>query len=154
MATAQAATDTWKGTFPMGNLLDECDRTGDRRRRLGRIGDSARRSARLEGGIGTPGEGRGVDYRTDTVGCNERDDRKRGGPAVRPGERSERDTLETQCRVLRGCAGRVAFRPEVLEHMQPGRRLRDDERDQGQEGDQRFAGQDQGSCLSRLSYLE
>jgi hypothetical protein len=75
MATAQAATDTWKGTFPMGNLLDECDRTGDRRRSLGRIGDSARRSARLEGGIGTPGEARGVDCCKDAVGCDEHDDR-------------------------------------------------------------------------------
>jgi hypothetical protein len=46
--------------------------------------------------------------------------------------------------VLPGYAGRIAFRPEVLEHMQPGRRLRDEERDQGQEGDQRSAGQDQG----------
>jgi hypothetical protein len=46
--------------------------------------------------------------------------------------------------VLSGCAGRIAFRPEVLEHMQPGGRLRDDERDQGQECDQRSAGQNQG----------
>ena len=63
---------------------------------------------------------------------------------MRPGNRSERGALETEREVLPWCAGRIAFRPEVLEHMQPGRRLRDDERDQGQEGDQRSAGQDQG----------
>ena len=63
---------------------------------------------------------------------------------MRPGNRSERGALETKRWVLPGYAGRIAFRPEVLEHMQPGRRLRYDERDQGQEGDQRSAGQDQG----------
>ena len=63
---------------------------------------------------------------------------------MRPGKRGERGALETERRVLPWRAGRIAFRPEVLEHMQPGRRLRDDERDQGQENDQRSAGQDQG----------
>ncbi len=73
---------------------------------------------------------------------------------MRPAERSERRALETERRVLSGCAGRIAVRPEVLEHMQPGCRLRDDERDQGQEGDQRSAGQDQGSCLLLVCFLE
>ena len=73
---------------------------------------------------------------------------------MRTGERSERGALETDRNVLYGCAGRVAFRPEVLERMHPGRRLRDDERDQGQEDNQRSAGQDQGACLSRVCRLE
>ncbi len=73
---------------------------------------------------------------------------------MRSGQRGERGALETERCVLPGCAGRITFRPEVLEQMQPGRRLRDDERDHGQESDQRSAGQDQGSCLSRVSRLE
>jgi hypothetical protein len=73
---------------------------------------------------------------------------------VRSGQRGERGALEAELCVLPGCAGCVALRPHVRERVQPGRRLRYDERDQGQESDQRFAGQDQGSCLSRVLGLE
>jgi hypothetical protein len=48
-------------------------------------------------------------------------------------------------------AGRIAFQPEVLERMQPGRRLPQHQGDQRQEGDQRFAGQDQVSASSEFA---
>ena len=62
---------------------------------------------------------------------------------VRTRERGERGALEAQLDVLHRRARSIAARPEVLERVQPRRRLPEDEGQQREEGDQRSAGQEQ-----------
>jgi hypothetical protein len=73
----------------------------------------------------------------------------RNRSAMRSGQRRERRTLQAEQRVLSRQPGRVAMHPEMLERVQPGRRLRDEQCDQGQEYERRFPGSDQGSYLCR-----
>jgi len=66
---------------------------------------------------------------------------------VRTRERGERGALEAQLDVLRRRARSIAARPEVLERVQPRRRLPQHQGKQREEGDQRFAGGLQASYL-------
>lgn len=66
---------------------------------------------------------------------------------MRARERGERGALEAQLDVLRRRARGIAARPEVLEHVQPRRRLPKHEGQQREESDQRSAGGLQASYL-------
>lgn len=69
------------------------------------------------------------------------------------GKRGEGGALEADLRVLRRHAGRVVTRTQVLQDVQPGRRLAQDQGQQGQERDQRSAGGSQGAYLCRVAIL-
>jgi hypothetical protein len=62
---------------------------------------------------------------------------------MQAGERRERRALEAKRHVLDRRAGSVAARTEVLQCMQPGRRLPQHQGNQRQPGDQRFAAYEQ-----------
>lgn len=63
------------------------------------------------------------------------------------GQRGEGCTLDTELRVRAGHPGRVAAYPEVLERVQPGTRLGQQQRQQGKEDDRPFAVPEQDSHL-------
>lgn len=66
---------------------------------------------------------------------------------MRTRERGERGAIEAELDVLRRSARGIAARPEMLEHVQPRRRLPEDQGQQREEGDQRSAGGLQASYL-------
>ena len=76
-------------------------------------------------------------------------DDRRDRSAVGSGQRRERGTLQAEASVLSRQPRRVAVHPEMLERMQPGPCLRNEQRNQGQEDERRFPGSDQGSYLCR-----
>jgi len=91
-------------------------------------------------------------HRND-VGTDERREQGREGPAVCCGEGGEGGALEAQGRVLSGQAGRVAALLEVPDRVQAGRELRDEQRNQGQGGDQPYLGLNQGSHLCQWPHV-
>jgi len=112
---------------------------------------SARRSARLEREREARGRARHVEDREDTGSREERNGQLVGGTAMDPGKRGEGCALEAQLRVLGRRAGCVAPVAEVLQCMQPGRRLPQYQGHQCQPGDQRFAGHEQVRYLGSPS---
>ena len=97
---------------------------------------------------------RRLERREDAPGGGEGDDHRMRGAAGRASERRERRALEAQLDVRRRGLRSVAARSEVLERMQPCRGLPEGQGKQCQEGDQRSAGRDQGSCLLLVCFLE
>jgi len=85
----------------------------------------------------------------ETVAAQSCYDDRRDCSAVGSGQRRERSTLQAEASILSRQPGRVAMHPEMLERMQPGPRLRNEQRNQGQEHERRFPGSDQGSYLCR-----
>lgn len=77
-------------------------------------------------------------------GCHrERGDRT----TVGRGQRGKRGALQAKLRVLAGDPRRVAIHPEVLERMQASPRLRDEQRNEGDQDDRFFPISEQGGYL-------
>jgi hypothetical protein len=70
---------------------------------------------------------RGIEDREHTGGCNERDQQPVRGSAVHGGKGSEGRALQAQLDMLGRPPGRVASGAEVLQCMQSGRRLPQDQ---------------------------
>ncbi len=114
---------------------------------------SARRGARLEREDAARGGARGVENREYAGSCNERNQQQVRGSAVHCGKGGKGRALQAPLDMLARPTGCIGAGAEVLQRMQPRRRLPQDQGNQRQPGDQRLTNGEQVRYLSTAGIL-